>query len=381
MNQEDSSVCHRCFKDNSLVDFIRERGKKSWCDWCGARNVYVVPLFTLGDSFREAVTIYESGNWGDEPISLLLQENWNVFSDKIEEAPDNLMQELTVAILKAGLTAKEYYTDYPDFDGGFRREDSWLVDHWHEKAEAYFDRGGTFASSADFSPDPKSPVYADFPDQLELALEDLSTTYELGKPLFRARIHKDRFRSERFDRSDLGAPPKHVTPAGRANRKGAPVLYCANDAATALAEVRAWKGTAVAIGELKARKRLSIVSLLHYEFPSSPFFDEMLMWKIQLGELFERLSYELSSPVIASEDEKMYFSTQYLCDWVRKAGYDGIEYPSAMGDGFNIVVFNPEDVEPIDVRYVRVTNIHHAVDKIGEYHPIYDEGPFDYLFR
>jgi len=76
----------------------------------------------------------------------------------------------------------------------------------------------------------------------------------------------------------------------------------------------------------------------------------------------------------------MYFSTQYLCDWVKKSGYDGIEYPSAMGNGFNVAIFNWDNIEPQDIRYVRIKQIKYAYNQINENELLYDEGPFDDLF-
>ena len=377
---DDRRACQRCFHNKDLIDYIRKEGKRSWCDWCGARNVYVVPLYMLGDLFRDVVEIYDQGDWDDLSLSDLIQEDWEVFSDRIEQDPD-LMQDMTVSILMAGLDPKDYFADYPDFKEGFRREDSWLVEHWHEKAEAYFDRGRTPNGLNEFTEGTDDPNYADFPDQLEVAFEDLSTSYEPGKILYRARIHKDRSRSERFKLSELSAPPPDKATAGRANREGEPVLYLASDSTTALSEVRAWKGTAVAIAKMKVKKRISVVSLLNYRPPESPFFDELLKWNVQLARLFRRLSFELSMPVMPHEEENLYFSTQYLCDWVRKSGYDGIEYPSAMGNGFNVVVFNPDYAEPISSKYVRVTGIHHEFNQLKEHEPIYEEGPFDYLFQ
>jgi hypothetical protein len=66
---------------------------------------------------------------------------------------------------------------------------------------------------------------------------------------------------------------------------------------------------------------------------------------------------------------------------VRKAGYHGIEYPSAMGPGFNVVIFNPDDVRPLEITYVRVTGVKHFSVKLREYDSVYEEGPFDYLFQ
>ena len=380
MNHEDSLACHRCFRDKALIDFIRKQGKRGWCDWCGGRNVYVVSLYELGYIFRDAVSIYEQDDTCSDSISFLLQEDWGVFSDKVEQDPD-LMQELTVAILIAGLDPKDYLADYPDFNEGFRGEEALLVEHWHDKADAYFEQGGTPNDIDGLSDNNIEEDYLEFPDQLEVAFEDFSIDYEPGKILYRARIHKDRFRKERFSLSELGAPCPDKARAGRANHKGKPVLYLASDDETAFAEVRAWKGTAVAIAQMEVKKRLSIVSLLHYELPESPFFDDLLKWKVQLAHLFDRLAYEFSLPMLKDEDEKMYFSTQYLCDWVIKAEYDGIEYPSAMGNGFNVVVFNPDYVEPINLEYVRVKGIQHNFQNLNTNEPIYEEGPFDYLFK
>ncbi|MBW1780411.1 MAG: RES family NAD+ phosphorylase [Deltaproteobacteria bacterium] len=378
---DDSRACHRCFHNKDLIDYIRQEGKRGWCDWCGGRNVYVVPLYRLGDIFRAAVSIYKHDDNYSDSISFLLQGDWEVFSDKIEEAPDDLMQEMTVAILKAGLTEKDYFTDYPNYDEGFRSEDPWLADHWHGKAEAYFDRGRVQNGLKKFAENNNDPDYADLPDQLEAAFEDLSTLYEPGKILYRARIHKDRSRRDRFELSELSAPSPKEADVGRANRKGEPVFYLASDAKTALSEVRAWKGTAVALAKIKVRKRISVVSLLNYHAPESPFFNELIKWEVQLARLFSRLAYELSMPVMPHEEKNLYFSTQYLCDWVRKSGYDGIEYPSAMGNGFNVVLFNPEDAEGISLEYVRVEGIYHSTSTLKDNDPIYEEGPFDYLFQ
>ena len=184
MNHDDSFVCHRCFRDKTLIDFIREQGKRSWCDWCGARNVYVVPLYMLGDIFRDAVSIYVQDDSCSDSISYILQDEWEVFSDKIEQDPD-LMQDMTVAILMAGLDPKDYFADYPDFNEGFRGDEEGLVEHWHQKAEDYFASGKTDLTVSGRSSSTEDEDYAEFPDQLEVAFEDLSIIYEPGKILYR----------------------------------------------------------------------------------------------------------------------------------------------------------------------------------------------------
>ena len=377
MNRSDSRACHRCFRDKALISFIREEGKRSWCDWCGARNVYVAPLYMLGDIFREAAGIYQPSEWGDEQISFLLQEDWELFSDKIEQAPNSLMQEMAVAILKAGLTAKEYHCDYPDFDGGFRREEPWLEEHWDAMAEAFL--SGKESSIA--GPAVAGAAEEFFPDQMEIAFEDLLAVYEAGKVLYRARIHDDRYRKEKFRLDEMGAPAPKDAKTGRANRARQPVLYLANEDKTALCEVRAWKGAAVALAEMRIKRRLRIVNLLDIKTIESPFFDELLSWRLQLAGLFYRLSEELSRPIMTHEEKDLYRSTQYLCDCIKKADYDGVTFPSAMGKGFNVVVFDPSDAEAINLKYVRVDEMWPRFREFGEYEEIYEEVPYHYLFQ
>ena len=89
----------------------------------------------------------------------------------------------------------------------------------------------------------------------------------------------------------------------------------------------------------------------------------------------------MSRPVIADEDEKAYFSTQYLCDWVRETGYAGIEYPSAMGSGFNVVLFDAQAAEAVDLKYSHILHISHSSVELRDCEPVYDEGPYDYLLK
>ncbi len=384
MDNGASLVCHRCFKDKIIIDLIRREGRKGLCDWCEARSLYVIPLHELGDMFRDVVSIYQPGDINGDHISYLLQEDWNIFSDKIEQASDNLMQDLTVAILKAGLRPKEYLSgDYPEYDDFFYRKEDWLVEHWHEMAEAYFlsGKGPAKDTSLPAPQQANSLSIEGLPDQLEVAFEDLSTIYDIGHILHRARIHKDRFREDWFSLTEMGAPPPDKAIAGRANRKNEPVLYLASNADTAIAEARAWKGMAVAIGRFEIKKPLSVVSFRNYQLPESPFNEENLEWKIQLAALFERLAEELSRPALREVNDSVYLSTQYLCDWVKNSNHDGIEYPSAMGKGFNVALFDPANAVPSDIRYLRIREINHKCETIDPDEQLYDEGPFDYLLQ
>lgn len=381
MTSDTSFACDYCFENSKLHEYIREHGRRGHCAWCGSKNRFLVLLDELGPFFREVAVIYDEVdvNYGGDDISYLLQEDWPVFSEAISEACDNRMQKLCVAILEAGLDPKDD-VDEPNFRGGFRRENSWLEESWHNQLEAILTGETTFEAPEKSSEYGKSDDHLPpFPDAVEFAYEDLMDESKEGEILFRARIHEDRSRKARFSLAELGAPLSERTPAGRANRPGKPVLYLASDEATALAEVRAWKGAAVAVAKMRLRKPSRVINLLHLKIPDSPFFEEHLAWKLQLAGLFHRLAEELSRPVMQHEADRLYVPTQRLCDLIQQAGYEGIAYPSAMGPGSNLVLFDPTAAEPVEVTYVRVGLVRFDYDQIPPTYEVYEEGHFDYL--
>ncbi|NUO81279.1 RES family NAD+ phosphorylase [candidate division KSB1 bacterium] len=369
----------RCFRDKRLREFIKENGRKSKCSWCKARGIYVIPIWELGSIFREAAKIYEpiegpqAWELGDF-ISSLFQEDWQVFSEKVETASDGLMQKLTFAILTADLHPKDD-VDEPNYGGFFCRRIEGIGTRWHERIEKLLI--GTLQWQ---SQNHASGEYLSFSDeQLRFAIDELSSAFAECKIFSRARIHKERAKKERFQLADLAAPsPEFATP-GRANRKGEPVLYLASDDSTALAEVRAWKGMAVAVAKVRLNRSIKVIDLRRFEHPQSPFFDEDLPWRLELADLFSCFSEELSRPVLPSEEEILYQSSQHLCDLVRRAGYDGVLYPSAMGHGFNVVVFDPEIATILETKYHRIVEVRHRDEKLNDGEAIYDEMPYDYV--
>jgi hypothetical protein len=96
-----SFACHRCFADKKLAEWIKEQGTKGNCSWCGARNVYVVQLSSLGDLFEPVVELYHpSDSFHGDFLSDLLQEDWEIFSDRIFDK--GLARDLVKAIYGSG---------------------------------------------------------------------------------------------------------------------------------------------------------------------------------------------------------------------------------------------------------------------------------------
>jgi len=134
VTQERPYIRVRCFNDKRLIEWIKEEGKQGNCSWCAARRIFVVHLTDLGPAFRDVADIYapsedSHGDW----ISALLQEDWDIFSERLLARHDDNVQDLVVAILEGDLDPKEADTDY---SGLFRSTDpfhSSLEEEWETR--------------------------------------------------------------------------------------------------------------------------------------------------------------------------------------------------------------------------------------------------------
>jgi hypothetical protein len=55
----------------------------------------------------------------------------------------------------------------------------------------------------------------------------------------------------------------------------------------------------------------------------------------------ERLGSELTRPVIPQSAAIEYTPSQYLCEFIKKCGYQGVIYRSSVSSGMNLALFEP----------------------------------------
>lgn len=156
------------------------------------------------------------------------------------------------------------------------------------------------------------------------------------------------------DTAALGAPPAHLATGGRANSPGVPMLYVSTTRAVAVHEVRPTRMAVVHTMEFRPRRKLSLVDFT----PSSdrrpnPFFtyengDPCPPGDIWVAsELGAVLGEALSRPLRESDIRVEYLATQYVAEFVRSTGRDGIRFRSSFCapeqgvDGDNVVIFEP----------------------------------------
>ena len=136
---------------------------------------------------------------------------------------------------------------------------------------------------------------------------------------------------------------------GRANPRGAPVLYLASDVQTAVAEVRPWMGMQCTVSEFRAHRHFLVVDVREKadtpRYPTVNLGDrrhkadreerEAFVWGA-IGRAFAR-------PVGRDDSSTDYVPTQILTELMRNAGYDGVLYDSAVSGGHNLAIFDRKD--------------------------------------
>ena len=98
----------------------------------------------------------------------------------------------------------------------------------------------------------------------------------------------------------------------------------------------------------------------------SPF---LLADAVDIGKMrsdlpfLERLGDELTRPVIPQSAAIDYTPSQYLCEFIKRCGYQGVIYRSSVSNGMNLALFEPARARCGAVNQYRVTRV--SVDLIA----------------
>lgn len=138
-----------------------------------------------------------------------------------------------------------------------------------------------------------------------------------------------------YDADDSDAPPPDKAPAGRANPKGISYLYLTEDIKTALLEVRPNQSQLVSVGIVKTLKPLNVFDFCYIGFPDQ---------SVETNTLY-KFSAHFSAPNY-NNDELDYYPTQYLCEYIKELGFDGIRFRSSLNPGGNNVVLFDTSKDP-----------------------------------
>jgi hypothetical protein len=154
-------------------------------------------------------------------------------------------------------------------------------------------------------------------------------------------------------------PSADKAKAGRANPVGISYLYLADQLKTTLYETRASLYDFVSIGEFRLNEDIKVINL------RGDTYDPIYL--AEQGELedflihlpfISKLEFGLSKPRRRSDNELDYLPTQYLSEFIKSMGFDGVEFQSSLyAEGYNLAIFKPEKFECIKVNVCEIETI------------------------
>jgi hypothetical protein len=291
----------------------------------------------LRDHFELVLGIY-ARNDGGRLLVEWFKTDWGMFEH--ERMDDAHAQVLLSDILDDGEIVRRRFVP-----AGTGRSES--LHRWQEFREELMHKNRYFPKAA-----------PDLVRLRELLSYLITDPREIPSQLFRARI-QDGAMPHPPDR--MGAPPAELATHGRANPAGIPYLYLASDQNTAVSELRPHTGDLASVARCLVSDQLKLVDLRQPRKTISPFAlpDESQVALLR-GDLafLATVGEELTRPVHPKSAHIDYLPSQYLCEFIKDCGFDGVMYRSSVGDGVNLALFDPAKAAVDLVAQYAVSRVH-----------------------
>jgi hypothetical protein len=339
--------CSNCFEDFGFWRYIHKNGFVGKCDFC---NQIGEKCLNLDDEiFSKMFTLInmmyiEMPIKGSKRLLTFIQGEWNLFSESTYK------YELFYELCRIhGTNPETYYVYNPDYHH--------LTNVWHDYKDTVKHKN-RFINS--------------LPEEIEVLLSNPKERYKLlhnENSLFRARIGSaDEIVPCPYpaNLNDMGMPPINKVRAGRANPDGIPYLYLASGRETAIAEVRPWCGAVVTIGTFNLKENLNTINFSFFSGKRLFSYIECENIEDALNRLqfFNNLGSEMSQPISPSDSYLEYIPTQYVTEFIKNEGYDGIIFDSSLGLGQNVVLFRQDNVEVTDTELVKIGQIQYDFSEV-----------------
>lgn len=333
--------CPECFDDEGLRKEIFQflGAERGTCDYCGTRDVDLLDPQALAAYFESIVNVYEPSEHG-RSLAEWLKEDWLLFSHPVMDLAHT--KELISDILDDGQIARMLFIPSPSYK-------SEGLMQWEALRDEMMYRNRWFLG-----------VKLDT-ERLRQLLDHLLSD-GLPRTWYRARILAD---DETYTIDKMGAPPNRRASHGRANPAGIPYLYLGSKPETAAAEIRPHTGEVACVADFTIPE-LKAVDLRNPRKLISPFVigDAGVIGQLRADLPFlERLGEELTRPVLPSGAAIDYIPSQYLCEFIKDAGFDGVVYRSSVSDGINLALFEPAKATGGTVVLYNISKVSVEVDK------------------
>jgi len=338
------NCCIECFYDTEIRAIINSVNQIGNCDFCSSESVLVYdidipnPIADLLMSLIDTYTLSDTAK--AKPLSVALSNDWDVFRLDVD----------SIFALTQRIYANNEDSDNPLLKENVEVMASYFhVDHAVVRGNSWRDFSHTIKNRNRFHNDLFNA------GAFHNILRSINKSYPIGTVFYRARVSPN---ENGHTKDDMGAPPKDICRAGRINPEGIPVLYVASDRSTTVHEIRAAAFDFVTICELRLARDIEVVNLSRIA-DISPFLFQGDLAKYAINrEVFKEIAFELNKPQRASDSPLEYLPTQFIAEFIKSKGYDGVEYASThKSDGFNLAVFDESHFDRICVQTIRVSEI------------------------
>ena len=325
--------CGACFADRFLREEIEGLSTAvGTCETCGAANAKLVEAADLGDKFELVCAIYDKDEEGKRLVDWLI-DDWKLFAI----ARDRAMLLLGDILDDANRVRQRYVPSEMCMSD--------TLDVWETLRTELRTQNRFF---------PKTQI-----DKIRVGglLEYLRMPADEVPPIwYRARIEE----GDMFPAEKMGAPPPRKATPGRANPVGIPYLYVGSECDTAVREVRPHPGEILTIAEFTIENDVQLIDLREPRSMITPFsLADVVDVAGVRGDIdfLERLGQELKTPVLPNAAAIDYIPSQYLCEFIKQIGYDGVVYESSVSDGINLALFNPSQAAVGSLSRVRIGGV------------------------
>jgi len=351
--------CVNCFKDAEIKAIIQSYNITGDCDFCKQKSVFVYQIgidTRIPELFEGLLDVYTTttslpGAFPKDSTDLIkniLYSKWHIFNVE----PDCIYRLITSI-------CSERYDDQPElFDTTVGILQSQDQDYLENNAIIKNYRWDDFVEEIKR----KNRFHTDYmnKDVLNIFIDYVMKPYKTGDKFYRARICPT---EKGFPTSEMGAPPPESTTAGRANSEGISILYLADTEKTTLYEIRTGVHDYVTIGCFELQRDIKIINLADID-KISPFIGIDFTQHAVNIEYLRKISQEIAKPLRRHDSLLDYLPTQYVSDYIKSKGYDGIEYMSAMcPDGVNLAIFDKDLFRCINTSVYEVKSLVYSYDK------------------
>lgn len=344
--------CMECFCDSEIRAAIEMIGHKGDCPVCRKHDVWIYDsekdifnsnIEELLDSILE-IYVPESelpiSYPEDEKMKIeeRLLKDWNIFSGaslEVKEIVEGFIDEsldLDSRLISERVGIPEL------FDEVYLKDNSILGAYSWDVFKKYLRNVNRFHYR-----------YINL-EILENILEETETVISTGTKFYRSRVSNEKG-AKGFTRSEMGAPPDDVASAGRANSKGQSCLYLSSNRKTTIKEIRAHAFDYVTVATFRTNREIRVLDLSLITH-SSPFYarTNKIVYLINEKHL-RKIENDMAKPMSRWDSDLDYLPTQFLSDFAKYLGYDGVKYCSTFDKtAFNLALF---DAAACDCTYHR----------------------------